>query len=174
MKKFLSVLFLITTMVIATQTVKAQATVFITPVAGDTLVNVDTVTIALPTLTGNYAALSLTATVIATTSSVTGWVQVSFSDNGTDYDTLTRTFFYNATRPFKITAVTPTAHQYYRVKFYGTVPGQSGACRVWYKLGKSLTAMLMQPTSIRERVTIFALNERNWRVPGRDENRSTV
>lgn len=122
----------------------AQSTVAIQTVAGDTLTNTDTVTISLPTITGNYAAISVTAAVISLSASNTGYAQLSFSDNGTDWDTLTRVIFNAVARPFKIWTFTPTSHQYHRVKFY-TSGTQSGVAKVWYKLGKSITAAVHKP-----------------------------
>jgi len=145
MKKFLTALVMLIVAMSSTapNEVKAQATVLVTTT--DTLTNTDTVTISLPTATGGYYAIGITALITSASITVTGYVQLEGSHTGSDWDSIgARMFFTTTARQHKAWAITPSTYQYHRVKFYssGTVVAIP---KVYYRLIRLLTATNNKP-----------------------------
>lgn len=117
---------------------KAQAAVLVS--STDTLTNVDTVNIALPTATGGYYAVAIQGTVTKVSGTISGTAIIQGSLDGTNWQTIgtdTLTFTDQATN-FKIWALTPSVYQYHRVRFIsaGTMVGVP---KVRYRLIRLLT-----------------------------------
>lgn len=116
MKKLLSVLLIAALAFIAPQ-VNAQSSVLIS--STDTLNDVETVNIALPTATGGYYAVGIQAVVTKVSGTVAGTAIIQGSLDGTNWvnigsDTLTLS---NVTTNTKVWAITPSVYQYHRVQF---------------------------------------------------------